>query len=427
MEIGRRAAAQVVVHRNLRDLHQSALDRVYEPEVADDPRERPPDRVPAAVDVKRRRGKVDAGEDRPCAVNLLQACDPLGRALVLFLFVFGDRLVYFEELLVLLDLRLIARAVAVVPFVVQHQQPLLASQDLLQQPVGEGGVGFRAKLLDAPLLRVVQDRHFLPMDDVQLHRAEKLRAERARHDLECIVIVSLVLRVEDSQAVFHGHARRDDKDRIGKSRIMRVLRFVQRGPGDEHRHHDGLARSRGHLAAIAEEFGVGFLQRNGVAVHGHGDKTLTVGGVGFVKPNDRLDRFALAEEERHVTLGLAEVPMFEQAPGYGRDAAIAFLSPQLHPPPNLVDAFERDELLFELAAVVLRALGRIEVPRRPPLAFDQLGLGALSGLEVHDLPITARLLVGPVADRALDRRRAGGPSLGDGVEEGAQRFAFLTP
>ena len=62
-----------------------------------------------------------------------------------------------------------------------------------------------------------------------------------------LVVVLVVLGEQDAEPVPDRQAGGDDEEPAGEARVVRLGDLVQRLPGDEHRHHDGLAGAGRHL------------------------------------------------------------------------------------------------------------------------------------------------------------------------------------
>ena len=62
-----------------------------------------------------------------------------------------------------------------------------------------------------------------------------------------LVVVLLVLREQDAEPVPDRQAGGDDEEPLGEAHVVRLGHLVQRLPGDEHGHHDGLAGASRHL------------------------------------------------------------------------------------------------------------------------------------------------------------------------------------
>ena len=79
--------------------------------------------------------------------------------------------------------------------------------------------------------------------DEDLGLAELLE-QIGRHDVALAVVVLRVVGQQHAQAVADGDAGRDDQEGVGEAGVLRVGELVERLPGDEHGHDDGLAASR---------------------------------------------------------------------------------------------------------------------------------------------------------------------------------------
>ena len=78
-----------------------------------------------------------------------------------------------------------------------------------------------------------------------------------RDDVALAVVVVGVVRQQHAQPVANGDAGRDDQEGVGEAGVLRVGELVERVPGDEHGHDDGLAGAGGHLERHARQAGVG--------------------------------------------------------------------------------------------------------------------------------------------------------------------------
>ena len=94
LEILRVRPAGVIDRRQARNFGDAAFDSVDETEIADNPGKGRAFRVAAAVDVKRRGGKVDAKRDATSGVDFVEARDPDGGLLEGCLFFGGKRCVF---------------------------------------------------------------------------------------------------------------------------------------------------------------------------------------------------------------------------------------------------------------------------------------------------------------------------------------------
>ena len=127
--------------RELRDLDQARLDRVRQPELADDPGEDPVRLGARARQVVRGGGEVDAEVDAAQPVDAVQPLDPDRRLLGELL----DRLLV-ERLVLLQEIGAgLADPVGVVGLVVEHQDVALAADLAAQDPLDPARVA-----LDVP-------------------------------------------------------------------------------------------------------------------------------------------------------------------------------------------------------------------------------------------------------------------------------------
>ena len=241
-----------VQNRQARDLHDPALDGIHQAEVADEPRERPPLGIAAALDVERRGRQVHAHGDarHPLAIDAgvvqpIQRVNPDGRLL---------RLVLQRPPLLgreLLPLRHGRGPPAMVPLVVQHQDrhPVV---EVAEHPPGERVRRLRPlvhhRVGPIPLLVLRLRSEPVPVRDEHLAGLHQ-RAVLHRDQIERRVIVLRILRPQDLETLLHGQVGAADQDGVRILRAQRVLAAIAEGPGDQHGHHDGLPGPGGHLAA----------------------------------------------------------------------------------------------------------------------------------------------------------------------------------
>src|SRR5215468_466956 len=137
-------------------------------------------------------------------------------------------------------------------------------------------------------------------------------------------VVLVVFGEQDAEPVPDRPAGGDDEEPLGEPRVVRLGDLVERLPGDEHRHHDGLARPGRHLqrdpvkAAVARGVRVVELVADPGVAHllcGLGEVDRGLGGL------------ALDEQDRVVALRVG--PVLEKAAGGGRDVRILLLAPDL--------------------------------------------------------------------------------------------------
>ena len=95
----------------------------------------------------------------------------------------------------------------------------------------------------------------MEVGDDELGLVQFLRQVR-RNQVHLGVVVVGIIGQQHAQAVADGDARRDNQKRIGETRILGVGQLVQRLPGDQHGHDEGLAGAGGHLEGNAEQTGL---------------------------------------------------------------------------------------------------------------------------------------------------------------------------
>ena len=126
-------------------------------------------------------------------------------------------------------------------------------------PVGEDRLG---ELAGGDLLAQLEGVE-VGDDDFRL---PELLLEVGRDDVALAVVVLRVVRQQHAQPVADGDAGRDDQEGVGEAGVLRVGALVERVPGDEHGHDDGLAGAGGHLERHARQAGVrGVVRRREVA------------------------------------------------------------------------------------------------------------------------------------------------------------------
>jgi hypothetical protein len=79
------------------------------------------------------------------------------------------------------------------------------------------------------------------------------------HDVEQAVVVVRVGRQQHPQPIPDGDARSDDEEGVAEPAVLRVGHLVERVPGDQHRHHHGLAGPGRHLVRYPEQARIGVL------------------------------------------------------------------------------------------------------------------------------------------------------------------------
>ena len=375
-------AGDVVGDRDARQLHDAALDRVHEREVAHRPREERALGVARAAEEERRGREVDDAREAELAVHRLEAGDPEAGGLVVLLGLLP--LVALEVLVVLVG-RLLA--VAVVRLVVEDEDVLHAHQvghDALEH------LAFgleRVELLAAALeQRAAALRELDPLAELEgvVVGDDDLRAldvveHVGRDQLAACVVAVGVVRLEDAQAVLDREPGRDDEEAAREALALRAADGVDRLPGDEHRHDGRLAGAGGELQREAQQLRVGVVVRVREVLE---EPLAALAGVrrDLGQPDGRLDRLDLAEERadalnwwcRQCWRSRAVSGVTCQWFGFGRLR-------------HCVD--ERAELVDDRGRVVLLRLRRdARRPRRrrapagrlPRLRFFGLGIGVMN-------------------------------------------------
>ena len=136
--------------------------------------------------------------------------------------------------------------------VVQHHDRA-ALKKLAQAVSGKGLVGLLALLDHGIALAAFAvfgfRRKEMPVGDQDLAGSQKVAILRG-HEIELgVVVITPAVRPEDLEALLDRQIRAADEHGVGKAVIARHPGAVAEGPGDEHRHDDGLAAAGGHLAA----------------------------------------------------------------------------------------------------------------------------------------------------------------------------------
>ncbi|WKT82844.1 hypothetical protein RHK13_08380 [Thermosynechococcus sp. HY591] len=150
---------------------------------------------------------------------------------------------------------------------------------------------------------------------------------------EGFVVIAVRGGVKHFQTLFDRQPRGDDQHVFGETGILRVGHLVQDLPGDDQGHDDGLARTGGHLAALADV----------LAAIAEDFDTDPLSGGGLGQPDERLHRLQLAEEEAPPVKVFGVGPMFQQPLGDAGDARIARLALGLDARADLVDQRNLDE------------------------------------------------------------------------------------
>ena len=125
--------------------------------------------------------------------------------------------------------------------------------------------------------------------------AAELGQQIGRDQFAAGVVAVGIVGQQHPQAVADGDARRDDEEAAGEALAVGVADGVDRLPGDQHRHHGGLAGAGGELERDAQQLRVGL----GVGVGEVLDEALAVLArvrCDFGEPDRGLDCLDLAEK-----------------------------------------------------------------------------------------------------------------------------------
>ena len=317
------AGHRVVGHGHAGHLDDAGLDGVDQREVGDHPGKERAFGVAGAAQEERRGREVVDGLHADLGLHGLEAGNPDAG---LFVALLGFDAVVAGELLVL---AVGLAAVAVVGLVVDDDDVLLVAQlaaDAAHHLVGR----FGERRLVCPSARI--DLVSLPAATFSRSwKAWKLvmrilawpswSMQLGRDDVALAVVVLRVVGQQHAQPVADGDAGRDDQEGVGEAGVLRVGELVERVPGDEHGHDDGLAGAGGHLEGRARQAGVRGVVRLAERVLDPGIAVL-LGDLGDV--DGGFEGFDLAEEELLLAVGVG--PVGEQAGGGGRHADVAALA-----------------------------------------------------------------------------------------------------
>ena len=238
-----RIGQRIVAYHHSRCLHQAGFNGVVQAEVAHHPGEQAFFVIGLSGGRKGCGRQVEAALDAARLVDAVQPFDP-ARGLVQVDAQFSR--------LRLADLDVGWLAVGVVGLIVDdHDVPAL--RQLAQHPLGEHLVGLLA-LLHHRAVGLLQRHEGVPVfhQDFGLVELAAQRVRRAGGEL--VVGVARLAGVQHLEPALDGQARRHDEH--GAREVLVPLRVgdgVEHLPGDEHRHHRGLARTGGHLVAHALE------------------------------------------------------------------------------------------------------------------------------------------------------------------------------
>ena len=426
-ELRRLPRRQVVGDGHARHFDDAALDGVHQGKVVDRPREERALVIAGAAQEERSRRQIDHAADAGLALHRLDAVDPDARRLRVAL-----------RLLALLRVKsaLLAAlllAVAVMPFVVQHEdaalpaprQPLRDAPDHLpfrldcprpliassaQQVPRAGGQPFAFALLEDV---IVGDDDFRPP-----HVAEHI----VGHEVAALVVVVRVVGQQHAQAVADSNSGRDDEELVGERARLGAARRVDRLPDDQHRHHRRLARAGRQFQSDPQQLRVGPLVRP-LQVQADILEFLRDPGASLPQdlgdlrqPDHGLDRLHLAEEGADaLMLVVRPAPVLQQPPRRRRHAPV-FRIRQLAPRVHLA-AYRPDDrglrVLLARSGEVFdpkphRALSRSSAlsPRRRNRRDVSVPSASLLDVvrrnAILQPPVAARIPIGRIQDRLLE-------------------------
>ncbi len=305
------------------------------PEVADDPREERALGVARALEEERGRAQVVDGAHAELRLDRLDAAQPDPR---LFLVLLCLRpLVGVEAAFRVAG----GWGVAVMGLVVEDDDvlriPELAADptDHLGRCLAEAlvvGVAHRQDLLrQARGLDLVVAQEGVEVRDQDVGRLEAIELVEA-DDVHRLVVVGGVVGEEHAKPITDRDAGRDDQEAIAEAAVLLVGGLVERLPGDEHRHEDGLAGAGCHLEGEARQAAVvgGILLADDIERLGVAD---LLGRLGQV---DRgLGGLDLAEEE--APLAILVLPVGQQLAGGRGHVRVAEGAPAADRLADLVD------------------------------------------------------------------------------------------
>jgi hypothetical protein len=403
----------VVVDRQARDLHDAGFDGVHEREVAHHPGEDEALVVARTLEIEGRGGQVVDRLDPHLLLlaDRLEALEPhagIRVALGRFLLVLGveDDLVGDRTVLIAVvrfvvdddDLALAPAALGPAAEIAQHAgDHLIVGLLELVGLVGVAGEELLGVGGDALELLGVPELEGVVVRDGDLGLLEGA-PEIVRDEVALAVVVLVVAGVEHAQAIADGDARGDDEEPLGEAGVLRGEDLVDGLPGDEHRHHHGLARARRHLQAEARE---AVVVLGVLVVQACAEVRVAVAAGHLGEEDRRLGGLTLAVEDAVFAVWVG--PVLEQLAGVRGDALVLADPPQIDLVADVIDErvdlasltgqIEVERLLSDLLALLLRG-DRDERFAGPAALVDDAGRSARPDLEVR-----ARCLVGRVEDR----------------------------
>ena len=154
------------------------------------------------------------------------------------------------------------------------------------------------------------------------------------NELAALVVAVRVIGLQYSQPVADGDARRHDQEPARKVLAVGPANGVDGLPGDQHRHHGGLARAGGELERQPRQAGIRLLVGARQVIE---EDPLLASALrrNLGEPDERLHRFDLAKEGSNLTEAVG-APVLEQPSCLGGDLPVGGIrdqAPLVHSPP----------------------------------------------------------------------------------------------
>ena len=163
--------------------------------------------------------------------------------------------------------------------------------------------------------------------------AVEQRAEFCRDKFKRIVVVVRQFGAQHLKAFFDCQVGADDQRGFGEAVVGGHFAAVAERPGNQHRHHNGFAAAGRHLAPVTNQLGevCHFRCVNQFVESLIGELGIEAGAFAwaadFGKPDNRLNGFALAEEE--APLLILACPMVEEFARHIGGVSVIRFSPPL--------------------------------------------------------------------------------------------------
>jgi hypothetical protein len=249
----------------------------------------------------------------------------------------------------------------------------------------------------------------MPVRDQDLAGSQKV-VVGGRHEIELgVVIIAPGVRPENLEALLDRQIRAANEHGVGKAVIARHPGAVAKSPGDDHRHHDGLAAPGGHLTGkscqglhravrhLPEEIEIG-VGKLGVPAW-LAPLTIATISSDFIQKDHRLRRFDLTEEKAPRPVLPHPVP--EEILGNVRRPLPACVPPPLHVGAQLVHQDEVPPVFLQLQSKLSPPavrVGKLVPVGGGPAALPERGAARLPVI----FPVAVRFVVRLADDRALN-------------------------